>query len=121
MLQEFSLPLHQRTNVLIAWLLREHVIGFSSADRIVFGDRANMDLHVIDVNQRRLGIGTECVRQKRRHLFRGVPAQALVLRTECVQRSPEPRTAEGRFQVRQDTHDSAGPPQLSSGRHAVAY
>jgi RimJ/RimL family protein N-acetyltransferase len=63
MLQEFSLPLHQRTTVLIAWLLREHVIGFSSADRIVFGDRANMHLHVIDVHQRRLGLGTECVRQ----------------------------------------------------------
>jgi RimJ/RimL family protein N-acetyltransferase len=63
MLQEFSLPLHQRTNVLIAWLLREHVIGFSSADRIVFGDRANMHLHVTDMNQRRLGLGTEGVRQ----------------------------------------------------------
>jgi len=62
-LQEFSLPLHQRTSVVVAWLLREHLIGFSSADRIVFGDRANMHLHMIDVNQRHLGLGTERVRQ----------------------------------------------------------
>jgi RimJ/RimL family protein N-acetyltransferase len=63
MSQQFSLPLDQRTSVLVVWLLRERLIGFSTADRIVFGDRANMHLHMVDVDQRHRGLGGECVRQ----------------------------------------------------------
>jgi len=39
MLQEFTLPFHQRTNVLVAWLLREHLPS-GREDSIAMG-RAN--------------------------------------------------------------------------------
>src|ERR1700738_2512431 len=61
--QEFALPLNQRTSVPVAWLLEDRLVGFSTADRIVFGDRANMHLHVVDASQRNHGLGVQCVRQ----------------------------------------------------------
>ena len=39
------------------------IIGFSSCDKISFGERANMHLHVIEDGHRRRGFGTESVRR----------------------------------------------------------
>jgi len=121
MLQEFSLPLHQRTNVLIAWLLREHVIGFSSADRIVFGDRANMHLHVIDVNQRHLGFGTECVRQTVDIYFDELRLKRLFCEPNAFNVAPNRALQKAGFKYVKTHMTVPGPPQLSSGRDAVAF
>lgn len=59
---ELQLPFEKRSTVVIAWLVNDRAIGFSSADKIVYGDRANMHLHVIDADQRNRGIGAKCVK-----------------------------------------------------------
>lgn len=59
---EYSLPLEERGRFFVIWLLDDQAVGFSSCDRIVFGERANMHLHVADADKRRRGVGTECVR-----------------------------------------------------------
>ena len=60
---EFALPLKQRQWFPVIWLLDGDPIGYSSCDRIEFGDKAVMHLHVTRPELRRQGIGAECVRQ----------------------------------------------------------
>jgi RimJ/RimL family protein N-acetyltransferase len=60
---EFSVPVAERANILAAWTLDEALIGFSTADKIVHGEHANMHLHVVDRDRRRQGLGTVCVRE----------------------------------------------------------
>ena len=61
--QDFSTPLEERRGFLLIWLLDGQAVGFSSCDKIVFGERANMHLHVAEPSLRRQGIGAECVRR----------------------------------------------------------
>lgn len=60
---EFSLAPELRQLFPVVWLLDGSPVGYSSCDRIEFGQRANMHLHVTQPEQRRKGIGAECVRQ----------------------------------------------------------
>lgn len=59
----FDQPVEQRSHFLISWLEGDRFVGFSTADKIVIGERANMHLHVTDSHLRQRGIGVECVRQ----------------------------------------------------------
>ncbi|HYM04463.1 MAG TPA: GNAT family N-acetyltransferase [Stellaceae bacterium] len=61
--REHSLPIEERSALVMIWLLDDRPVGFSSCDKIVFGERANMHLHVAAAERRRQGIGTECVKQ----------------------------------------------------------
>ncbi|MDB5482912.1 MAG: uncharacterized protein JWO83_3965 [Caulobacteraceae bacterium] len=61
--QQCRLPMDQRATLALIWLLDGRPCGFSTADKIVFGDRANMHLHVVDPELRRRGVGVDCVRQ----------------------------------------------------------
>ncbi len=47
----------------MSWLLDEDFVGFSSADKIVFGERANMHLHVTDAGRRNQGFGCKWLRE----------------------------------------------------------
>jgi len=60
---EFERALDQRSNMLVGWYLDENPIGFSTTDKIVFGDHAYMHLHLIKPEDRKRGTGTECVRR----------------------------------------------------------
>lgn len=60
--RECGLPAAQRAMVLVIWLANDRPIGFSTADKIRYGEQANMHLHVIDPARRHQGVGVECVR-----------------------------------------------------------
>jgi RimJ/RimL family protein N-acetyltransferase len=60
---EYQRPLEERSTVLVIWELDTAPVGFSTADKITFGDEAHMHLHMPDREKRRSGIGTECVRE----------------------------------------------------------
>lgn len=60
---EFSLPLDKRLGFFVIWLLDYQAVAFSSCNKIVFGERANMHLHVAEPQRRHQGTGTECVRR----------------------------------------------------------
>ncbi len=66
---EYALPIEHRTALLVLWLSDDAPIGFSTADKIAYGEQAHMHLHVIDPVQRGQGIGTECVRQSAKAYF----------------------------------------------------
>jgi RimJ/RimL family protein N-acetyltransferase len=61
--QMFDRPVEQRSHFLLSWFQDDQFVGFSTADTIVIGERANMHLHVKDISRRQRGIGAECVRQ----------------------------------------------------------
>jgi len=61
--REIALPIEQRSLVLVLWLSDDQPIGFSTSDKIVYGEQANMHLHVIDPERRQQGAGAECVRR----------------------------------------------------------
>jgi RimJ/RimL family protein N-acetyltransferase len=59
-------PLAARTDVGLVWEAAGEAIGFSTAERIVFGDSAYMHLHLLRSEHRRKGYGTELVRRSAR-------------------------------------------------------
>ncbi len=60
---QYALPIESRRAFLVLWLEDGQPVGFSTCDKIVYGERANMHLHVLEPTNRQRGIGTECVRQ----------------------------------------------------------
>jgi RimJ/RimL family protein N-acetyltransferase len=61
--RECGLPADQRAVVLVIWLSDEQPIGFSSSDKIRYGEQAHMHLHVTAPERRHQGIGAECVKR----------------------------------------------------------
>src|SRR5947209_3868579 len=59
----FSLPIEERNFFAILWEIDGRPAGWSSADRIVFGEEAYMHLHVLDPARRGQGNGTFFVRE----------------------------------------------------------
>jgi RimJ/RimL family protein N-acetyltransferase len=62
-LRDFELPLNQRSRLFVIWLADDRPVGFSTSDKIVFGEHANMHLHVVEPENRNQGVGAACVRQ----------------------------------------------------------
>lgn len=67
--QDYARPLDQREQYALAWELAGEVVGFSSVDRLVFGQEAFMHLHITKPERRRTGLGTEFVRRSARMYF----------------------------------------------------
>ena len=62
MQSQIALPIEQKAALLVLWLSDDRPVGFSTADKISFGEQANMHLHVTDPDRRNSGIGAACVR-----------------------------------------------------------
>lgn len=60
---EVARPVEQRAAIVVIWLSDDRPIGFSTSDKIRFGEQANMHLHVTDPERRNQGVGVECVRR----------------------------------------------------------
>ena len=61
--RESALPIEQRGWIAVIWLVEGQPVGFSTSDKIIYGEQANMHLHVIDPERRNRGIGAEGVRR----------------------------------------------------------
>jgi RimJ/RimL family protein N-acetyltransferase len=59
------------------WLQNGQVVGFSSTDRIDFGNEAFMHLHVLEAKLRSSGLGTQFVRLSARAYFKALELQRL--------------------------------------------
>ena len=64
---------------LVIWELDGVAVGFSTADKIVYGEHAHMHLHVVDPQRRKSGIGSECVRQTVELYFNALELKAPLL------------------------------------------
>jgi RimJ/RimL family protein N-acetyltransferase len=61
--REYTLPINQRSTLLVIWLSNDRPVGFSTSDKIVYGHRANMHLHIVNPEDRRGGIGVAGVQR----------------------------------------------------------
>jgi len=60
---DYAQPRERRKGLLVLWQLDGKNLGFSSADKIKYGEEAYMHLHVFDPQSRKAGYGALCVRQ----------------------------------------------------------
>lgn len=67
--RQFALPIEQRAVFLVLWELDGEPTGFSSSDKIKFGEEAYMHLHVLHPESRQQGNGATFVRQTARLYF----------------------------------------------------
>lgn len=58
---DFQKNLEDRLCVPVIWEKDNNPIGFSTTEKITFGDHAFMHLHILDSHNRKQGIGTKCV------------------------------------------------------------
>jgi RimJ/RimL family protein N-acetyltransferase len=75
--QEYAKAIEQRATLLVIWKSGNQPIGFSSADKIVFGRQANMHLHVLRPEDRNSGFGTACVAQTAELYFNALKLERL--------------------------------------------
>ena len=67
----------ERSTILVLWELDGVPFGFSTADKIRYGAQANMHLHIVDPERRRVGLGSECVRRTAAIYFETLALQRL--------------------------------------------
>ena len=58
----YARPRPERETMLVVWELDGAPVGFSTSDRIAYGEQAFMHLHIVDPEQRRAGLGAAAVR-----------------------------------------------------------
>jgi RimJ/RimL family protein N-acetyltransferase len=75
--EDYARPIRDRVNYSLVWQLNGQVVGFSSTDRIDFGNEAFMHLHVVEAELRRSGLGTQFVRLSAQAYFKDLELQRL--------------------------------------------
>lgn len=75
--REYSRPIGQRTTLLVLWKSDDAPIGFSVADKIIYGQQAYMHLHILNPEQRHAGKGTACIKQTAHIYFEALKLQRL--------------------------------------------
>ncbi len=85
---DFARPLDQRDRLYLVWLADGTIVGFSSCDRITFGERANMHLHVLEDGNRRRGFGAECVRRSVELYFSRLKLKSLYCEPNAFNEAP---------------------------------
>jgi RimJ/RimL family protein N-acetyltransferase len=75
--QLYQVPIADRPAYFVIWIADDLPVGFSSCDKIRFGEQANMHLHVTRPDLRQQGIGAQCVRESADVYFRTLKLKRL--------------------------------------------
>jgi RimJ/RimL family protein N-acetyltransferase len=86
--EDAARPIEEREGYALIWELDGRVIGFSSADRIVFGEEAFMHLHIVSPELRHRGFGAEFVKESARHYFRVLQLERLYCEPNAFNTAP---------------------------------
>jgi RimJ/RimL family protein N-acetyltransferase len=85
---DYAKPIEERDTYSLVWELDSRAVGFSSTDRIVFGEEAFMHLHVVDPAFRHQGLGVEFVRLSALTYFRVLGLQRLFCEPNAFNTAP---------------------------------
>jgi RimJ/RimL family protein N-acetyltransferase len=91
--QDYARARPERAFMALVWLDHAAPVGFSTADKIVFGERANMHLHVLEPERRNSGIGVQCVRLSVELYFETLKLKSLFCEANAFNVAPN-RTAQ---------------------------
>lgn len=86
--KEYAAPVRDRSALLVIWELDTVPIGFSTADKIVYGEQAHMHLHVVDPQRRGSGIGSACVRETANLYFEKLALERLLCEPNAFNVAP---------------------------------
>jgi RimJ/RimL family protein N-acetyltransferase len=86
--EDFARPIAERATYNLAWELDGRLVGFSSTDRIEFGEQAFMHLHIVEEPKRRRGLGTEFVRRSVDEYFRTLELRRLFCQPNAYNVAP---------------------------------
>jgi RimJ/RimL family protein N-acetyltransferase len=86
--EDFAQPLAERETYNLAWELDGRLVGFSSTDKIEFGEQAFMHLHIVEAPNRRRGLGTEFVRLSVDEYFRALELKRLFCQPNAYNVAP---------------------------------
>lgn len=85
---DFATPIAQRQAFQTIWLDDGEPVGFSTTNKIVYGEQANMHLHVIAPARRNSGVGAQCVRQSVAIFFATLRLQRLFCEPNALNVAP---------------------------------
>lgn len=74
---EYDQPIEKRKAFLVIWESDQVPIGFSTADKIIYGQEAHMHLHIVNPELRMTGNGTHCVRETTKIYFEALRLERL--------------------------------------------
>ena len=67
--QEYKTPIEQRTIICVGWEIDGELLGFSTTNKITYGEHAYIHLHIVDPDNRKRGFGAECVKRSAKIYF----------------------------------------------------
>jgi RimJ/RimL family protein N-acetyltransferase len=85
---DYAKPIEERDTFCLIWELDGRAVGFSSTDRILFGEEAFMHLHIVDPALRREGLGVEFVKLSAQTYFRVLELQRLFCEPNAFNTAP---------------------------------
>jgi RimJ/RimL family protein N-acetyltransferase len=85
---EYQRPIQKRRAILVLWELDGEPIGFSTADKIIFGQEAYMHLHILHPELRRSGYGARFVRETVKIYFDILRIQKLYCEPYALNEAP---------------------------------
>ena len=85
---DFALPIHKKSALHLLWLNNDLPIGMSSVDTILFGENANMHLHILQAGKRNTGFGTSCVIKSAQIYFERLNLQRLYCQPNAFNIAP---------------------------------
>ncbi|HEY7073236.1 MAG TPA: GNAT family N-acetyltransferase, partial [Acidimicrobiales bacterium] len=86
--REYAQALEQRSAFQLVWLLDDEIVGFSTVDKLHFGDQANMHLHIVRPERRRSGLGVGFVRLSAAAYFETLRLQRLFCQPNALNTAP---------------------------------
>ena len=117
--EDRSRSLEERSGYALLWMLDHVVVGFSTADRIVFGQQACHAPAHPGCRPASPGTRNPIRRPVGQGILRDVLTAAAFLRAERPERGPEPDVAAGRFPLRLEPRVHTGPDQLPASDHPM--
>ena len=85
---EYGKPQKERSTLLVIWELDGVAVGFSTAEKIVYGEQAHMHLHIVDPQHRGSGIGAECLRETVELYFEALELKRLLCEPNAFNVAP---------------------------------
>lgn len=86
--EDYQRPIRERASYSLVWELEGKAVGFSTTDRIDFGNEAFMHLHVVEPTLRNRGLGTMFVSRSVRRYFEVLELQRLYCEPNALNVAP---------------------------------
>lgn len=107
--EQLSLPHKQKSVFYTLWCIDGTPMGFSSIDSIVFGEKANLHLHMIEESERNVGHGRSCVERSAHIYFKNFELRQLYCQPNAFNVAPNRALQRAGFKYLKTFYTVPGP------------